>query len=70
MHACRNTGCHIIALEDNELIFNSILEPLIVEPLIKVVKKQRLDKPVVTANSDNEMELQVPIIVQQNRFCA
>ena len=64
MHACRKAGCHIIALEDDELIFNSILKPLIVEPLIEVVKKQRLDKVDEMANSDEEVELEVPIIMR------
>jgi hypothetical protein len=61
VHACRKAGRHIVALEDNEVIFNSILKPLIVEPLTEVVKKQRLDKPVVMANSDEEEELPAPI---------
>jgi hypothetical protein len=63
VHACRKAGRHIVALEDDEVIFNSILKPLIVEPLTVVVKKQRLDKPVVTANSDDEEELPALIIV-------
>jgi hypothetical protein len=63
VHACRKAGRHIVALEDDEVIFNSILKPLIVEPLTVVVKKQRLDKPVVTANSDEEEELPALIIV-------
>jgi hypothetical protein len=70
VHACRKAGHHIVALEDDEVIFNSILKPLIVEPLTEKVKKQRLDKPVVPANSDDEVEPLVPIILQQNRFCA
>ena len=53
---------HIIALEDDEFIFNSILKPLIIEPPIEVVKKQQLDKLIVMANSDDEVELQVPIL--------
>ena len=40
MHACRKAGRDIIALEDDELIFKSILKPLIVKQLIEVVKKQ------------------------------
>jgi hypothetical protein len=70
VHACRKAGRHIIALEDDELIFNSILKPLIVEPLTKVVKRQKLDNPASTSNSDDEVELPAPIIVRQNQFCA
>ena len=70
MHACRKAGCDIIALEDDELIFKSILKPLIVKQLIEVVKKQRLERQVATANLDEEVELQAPIIQRQNRFCA
>jgi hypothetical protein len=70
VHACRKAGCHIIALEDDEVIFNSILKLLIVEPLTEKVKKQRPDKPVVTANSNDEVEPPAPIIMRQNRFCA
>jgi hypothetical protein len=70
VHACRKAGRHIIALEDDELIFSSILKPLIVQPLIEVVKKQLLDKAVETDNSDEEMEVEAPVIVRQNRFCA
>jgi hypothetical protein len=66
VHACRKAGHHIVALEDDEVIFNSILKPLIVEPLTEKVKKQQLDKPVVTANSDDEVEPLAPIIVRQN----
>jgi hypothetical protein len=61
VHACRKAGRHFLALEDDEVIFNSILKPLIVEPLTEVVKKQRLD---------DEAELPAPVIVRQNRFCA
>jgi hypothetical protein len=70
VHACRKAGRHIIALEDDELIFNSILKPLIVEPLTEVVKRQKLDNLASTSNSDDEVELSAPIIVLQNRFCA
>jgi hypothetical protein len=70
VHACRKAGRHIIALEDDELIFNSILKPLIVEPLTEVVKRQKLDNLAPTSNSDDEVELPTPIIVRQNQFCA
>jgi hypothetical protein len=70
VHACQKVGRHIIALEDDELIFNSILKTLIVEPLTEVVKRQKLDNPAPTSNSDDEVELPAPIIVRQNRSCA
>jgi hypothetical protein len=70
MHACRKAGRHILALEYDEVIFNAILKPLVVEPLTETVKKQRLDKPIAMANSDDEVELPAPTIVRQNRFCA
>jgi hypothetical protein len=31
VHACRKAGRHIVALEDDEVIFNAILKRLIVE---------------------------------------
>jgi nickel-dependent lactate racemase len=64
VHTYRKAGRHIVVLEDDKVIFNSILKPLTSEPLTEVVKKQRLDKPVVTANSDDEEELPAPIIVR------
>jgi hypothetical protein len=69
VHACRKVGQHIIALEDDEVISNSILKPLIVEPFTEVVKRQRLDNPAPTSNFDDEVDLLAPIIVQQNRLC-
>jgi hypothetical protein len=70
VHTCRKAGRHFLALEDDEVIFNSILKPLIVEPLTEVVKKQRLDQRVLMVNSNDEAELPAPVIVRKNRFCA
>jgi hypothetical protein len=49
-------------------IFKAILEPLIVDPLIEVFKKQRLDAQHALENFEDEKLLDT-VIVPVNRCC-
>jgi hypothetical protein len=42
IHACRRSGRHIVAMEEDPTIFNDILQPLIVDPVAEGLKKQRI----------------------------
>ena len=41
IQTCRRSECHIVAMED-PTIFNDILQPLIVDPVAEVLKRQRI----------------------------
>jgi hypothetical protein len=55
-------------MEGDKEIFKSLLEPLIVKPVVEVSKKQRLHK-VTSIVDDEEEVLPTPKIVPCNRFC-
>jgi hypothetical protein len=56
-----------MAMEGDKEIFKAILEPLIVDPAIEGLKKQRLD--AYEAVDDVELEeLLDPVIQPQNRY--
>jgi hypothetical protein len=59
---------HILALKDGEAIYKSILQPLILEPLTKVFKKQRLNTVDAMVNSEEEAELPIPDIMQKTNY--
>jgi hypothetical protein len=54
-----------VVLEDDEAIYKSVIQPLILGPLTKVFKKLQLDITNATADFDEEEELHVPNIVQK-----
>jgi nickel-dependent lactate racemase len=68
IHACCKAGRHIVVMEGDKEIFKSLLEPLIVKPVVEVSKKQRLHK-VTSIVDDEEEVLPTPKIVPCNRFC-
>jgi hypothetical protein len=39
VQACRKAGQHFVVMEEDEDIFKSVLQPLIVEPVVEVSKK-------------------------------
>jgi hypothetical protein len=57
-----------VAIEENKEIFKDILEPLIVDPVTKLFKKQQLDANGATNKFEDE-ELLVPVIVPCNQYC-
>jgi hypothetical protein len=57
-----------VAMEGDKEIFKAILEPLILDPVTKGIKKQRLD--AYDATDDVELEeLPNQVIVLLNRYC-
>ena len=57
-----------MAMEVDQMIFKAILEPLIVDSVSEVFKKQRLDAQEASENLVDE-ELADSVIVARNRFC-
>jgi hypothetical protein len=57
-----------VAIEADQMIFKAILEPLIVDSVTEVFKKQRLDAQVASQNLVDE-EFADTVIVARNRFC-
>jgi hypothetical protein len=57
-----------MAMEANQMIFKAILEPLIVDSVIDVFKKQRLNAQGASENLVDE-ELADTVIVVRNQFC-
>ena len=57
-----------MALEADQMIFEAILEPLIVDSVSESFKKQRLDDQVASEILEDE-ELPASAIVARNRFC-
>ena len=70
IYAYRNTGRHIAALEEDDDIFNELLQPLITKKLGSQFKRQQLDhdnkNDIPDKDNDNEP---IPDIVPQNIFC-
>jgi hypothetical protein len=66
VHACQKVGRHIVVLEDNEAIYKSVLQPLILELLIHVFKKQWLESKDANVDFEEEEELPIHDIVQNN----
>jgi hypothetical protein len=68
VHACRKAGRHFVAMEGDEVIFEAILEPLIVDTVTKGFKKQQIDG--IDAADDVEVEeLLNPVFTPLNRYC-
>jgi hypothetical protein len=68
VHACRKAGRHFVAMEADQMIFKAILEPLIVDSVTEVFKKQRLNAQEASQNLVDE-EFADTVIVARNRFC-
>jgi hypothetical protein len=68
VHACRKAGRHFVVMEEDEDIFKSVLEPLIVEPAAEVSKKMRSEAQGALNVSEEEMEPAPPIIARLNRY--
>ena len=45
---CRKAGCYYVAMEGDKDIFKGILEPFIVDPITKGLKKQQLEATNIT----------------------
>jgi hypothetical protein len=56
-----------VAMEGDKDIFKAILEPLILDPITKGLKKQQLEA-ISTANDLEDEELLDPVIQPLNRY--
>jgi hypothetical protein len=54
IHVCQIAGWHIAIIEEDGAIYKGILEPLIVEVVNEVSKKQRLDIESVVVSNEEE----------------
>jgi hypothetical protein len=68
VHTCLKVGRHFVVMEEDEDIFKSVLEPLIVEPTIEVSKKPRSEAQVALNVSEEEIEPPPPVIARLNRY--
>jgi hypothetical protein len=57
-----------MAMEGDKDIFKAILEPLILDPITKGLKKQRLEATSTTNDLEGE-ELPNTDIISLNRYC-
>jgi hypothetical protein len=57
-----------VAIEGDKKIFKSLLDSLIVEPVVEVSKKQRLHEGSSTVDEGVE-DLSIPKIVPCNKYC-
>jgi hypothetical protein len=53
-------------MEEDEDIYKSVLQPLIVEPIVEVSKRSCLEAQVTLGVSKEEVEPLLPIIVRLN----
>jgi hypothetical protein len=66
VHACQKAGQHFVVMEEDEDIFKSVLQPLIVEPVVEVSKKSCLKAQATLNVSEEEMEPPPPVIARLN----
>ena len=69
VHACRKAGRHFLAMEEDEDIFNCVLQPLIKVLDVDANKKPRVDDVVSLGDPNEEVEPSAPTIVRLNRYC-
>jgi hypothetical protein len=69
IHAYQTAGWHIAVKKVDGAIYTGILEPLIVEVVNEVFKKQRLDIESAVVSDKEEEEEEIPIIVPWITFC-
>jgi hypothetical protein len=70
MPTCQKVGRQIVVLEDNEAIYKFVLEPLFLEAITKVFKKQQLELQDAMVDFEKDKELPNLDILQRNQFCA
>jgi hypothetical protein len=68
--SCPKVGRQIVVLEDNEAIYKFVLEPLFLEAITKVFKKQQLELQDAMVDFEKDKELPNLDILQRNQFCA
>jgi hypothetical protein len=68
VHACQKAGQHFVVMEEDEDIFKSVLEPLIVEPASEVSKKMHSEAQGALNVSEEEMEPPPPVFACLNRY--
>lgn len=69
IHTCRRSGRHIVAFEEDALIFNALLQPLIFEKEGPVSKKLRVEEDSGTSDDDTDLDGEIPEIEATNLFC-
>jgi hypothetical protein len=71
IHACQIANWHIIVIKVDGTIYKGIVEPLIVEIVNEVSKKQwlNIESVVVRDEEEEEEEGEIPIIVPWITFC-
>ena len=55
VHACWKAGQYFLVMEEFEDIYKSVLQPLIVEPVVEVSKRLRLEAEVALGLSEEEV---------------
>lgn len=68
VHACRKAGRHFIVMEEDEDIFQAVLQPLIMVPRVESVKRPRMEDIVGLGVGEDEVEPAAPTIVRLNRY--
>jgi hypothetical protein len=68
VHACRKAGRHFVVMEEDEDIFKSVLEPLIIEPASEVSKKMHSEAHGALNVSEEEMEPPQPVLARLNQY--
>ena len=68
VHACQKAGRHFVVMEEDDYIYKSILQPLILESDVEVIKRPRFDDAVGFGNPDEDVEPIAPTIVRLNRY--
>ena len=68
IHACRKAGHHFVVMEEDDHIYKSVLQPLILEPDVEVIKSPRFDDAVGLGDPDEEVEPVAPTTVRLNRY--
>jgi hypothetical protein len=56
-------------MEEDEVIFKALLQPLIIENGSEVLKKLRLDEDMVELNSDMAVKEEFKLSLVLNKFC-
>ena len=68
VHACQKAGHHFLVIEEDDDIYKFVLQPLILEPDVEVIKRPRFDDVVGLGDPDEEVEPIAPTIARLNRY--
>jgi hypothetical protein len=68
VHACRKAGRHFLVMEEDDDIYKCVIQPLIMEPVVEVNKRPRLDDKVGLGVPEEEVEPSPPTIMRLNRY--